>query len=187
MVILGLCGINKALSYWNLMNRAVYVTVTSQLRSSYQYTPIDTYENRFIKRSTPFGEINLIYLKNFMNLICMNEEFPPYSSFASTPKRCKTDECNNRTEDAFQGNLNETLSNILPQLNAMHAFISLGWEDNFPFVNQSDFSCTMREFERHHPDIKLTGFLLWHQYWGHFWGPFYVGISPSKIGLRAPY
>lgn len=121
-----------------------------------RFNPIGTYENRFIKRSTPFGEINLIYLQNYMNLIRMDEEFPPYSSFASTPKRCKTGECNtvNRT-DAFQGNLNETLWNILPQLNATHAFVNLGWEKNFPFAKQSDFSCTMREFERHHPDIKL--------------------------------
>jgi hypothetical protein len=29
----------------------------------------------------------------------------------------------------------------------------------------------------------LTGFLLWRQYWRHFWGSFfYRGISPSKIG-----
>jgi hypothetical protein len=36
--------------------------------------------------------------------------------------------------------------------------------------------------------IILTGFLLWRQYWRHFWGSFfYGGISPSKIGLIAPY
>jgi hypothetical protein len=36
--------------------------------------------------------------------------------------------------------------------------------------------------------IQLTGFLLWRQYWRHFWGSFfYGGISPSKIGLIAPY
>jgi hypothetical protein len=35
---------------------------------------------------------------------------------------------------------------------------------------------------------RLTGFLLWRQYWHHFWGSFfYGGISPSKIGLIAPY
>jgi hypothetical protein len=34
----------------------------------------------------------------------------------------------------------------------------------------------------------LTGFLLWRQYWRHFWGSFSSGgISPSKIGLIAPY
>jgi hypothetical protein len=36
--------------------------------------------------------------------------------------------------------------------------------------------------------ISLTAFMLWRQYWRHFWGSFfYGGISPSKIGLIAPY
>jgi hypothetical protein len=34
----------------------------------------------------------------------------------------------------------------------------------------------------------LTGFLLWSYIYGHFLGLFfYGGISPSKIGLIAPY
>jgi hypothetical protein len=34
----------------------------------------------------------------------------------------------------------------------------------------------------------LTGFLLWPYIYGHFLGSFfYGGISPSKIGLIAPY
>jgi hypothetical protein len=38
------------------------------------------------------------------------------------------------------------------------------------------------------PIKSLTGFLLWRQYWRHFWGSFfYGGISPSKIGLIVPY
>jgi hypothetical protein len=32
-------------------------------------------------------------------------------------------------------------------------------------------------------ELYITGFLLWRQYWRHF---FYGGISPSKIGLSAP-
>jgi hypothetical protein len=33
----------------------------------------------------------------------------------------------------------------------------------------------------------LTAFMLWRQYWRHFWGSFfYWGISPSKIGPIAP-
>ena len=111
-----------------------------------------TYENRFIKRSTPFGEINLIYLQNFMNSISMSEEYPPFSSFDSTPKRCKTGECGlgNRT-DVFQGSLNDTIWNILPQLNTTHAFVNVGWNDEW----ESDYSCMLQEFEHHHLDIKV--------------------------------
>jgi hypothetical protein len=36
--------------------------------------------------------------------------------------------------------------------------------------------------------VTLTAFMLWRQYWRHFWGSFfYGGISSSKIGLIAPY
>jgi hypothetical protein len=36
--------------------------------------------------------------------------------------------------------------------------------------------------------VLLTGFLLWPYIYGHFLGSFfYGGISPSKIGLIAPY
>jgi hypothetical protein len=38
------------------------------------------------------------------------------------------------------------------------------------------------------PIKSLTAFMLRRQYWRHFWGSFfYGGISPSKIGLIAPY
>jgi hypothetical protein len=37
-------------------------------------------------------------------------------------------------------------------------------------------------------DNNLTGFLLWPYIYGHFLGSFFYGsISPSKIGLIAPY
>ena len=111
-----------------------------------------TYENRFIKRTTPFGEINLIYLLNFLDSIQMSEESPPFSSFDSTPQRCKTGECGpgNRT-NVFKGSLNDTIWNILPQLNTTHAFVNVGWKDD----SVSDYSCMLQEFEHHHLDIKV--------------------------------
>ena len=82
----------------------------------------------------------------------MNEDYPPFSSFADTSKRCKTGECGpgNRTDD-FQGNLNEIIWNILPQLHTTHAFVNVGWKD----AEHPDYFCTVQEFEHHHPDIKL--------------------------------
>jgi hypothetical protein len=118
-----------------------------------KFRPAQTYENRFIRRSTTFGDINLIYLESFGDLIQMNEDYPPFTSFASTPtKRCKPGECGgvNRT-NAFTGNLKETLWKILPRLNATHAFVNHGW-------SISDFSCELQEFERDHPDIKTFYF-----------------------------
>ena len=120
-----------------------------------------TYENRYIKRATRFGETTLIYLQNFQNLIRIDKEYPPFAPFLPTPKRCKTGKCGDgyRT-NAFEGDLNATLWDILPQLNTTHAFISLGWEDFARFQQQSDFTCVMRDFERSYPDIKL--FLISH-------------------------
>mmetsp|Transcript_7090 Transcript_7090/g.19811 ORF Transcript_7090/g.19811 Transcript_7090/m.19811 type:complete len:166 (+) Transcript_7090:778-1275(+) len=91
----------------------------------------------------------------------MNKDYPPFSSFAGTPERCKIGECGreNRT-DAFSGNLNDTLWTLLPLLNASHAFISLGWEHIFGFPNQSEFSCTIDAFQKVNTNIKL--FLMSH-------------------------
>mmetsp|Transcript_4174 Transcript_4174/g.7977 ORF Transcript_4174/g.7977 Transcript_4174/m.7977 type:complete len:473 (+) Transcript_4174:2423-3841(+) len=124
------------------------------------FRPKSTFENRFIKRSTVYGTTNLIYLQNFENYISMNGQFPPYSSFDSKTMmgkgRCSVGECNDSSREiAFQGNLNDTLWQILPRLNTTHAFVNLGWEHLFPFEMQSKFSCVIQEFERHHPDINI--------------------------------
>lgn len=118
---------------------------------------IESYENRFIRISTPFGDITLIYLLNFRDLIRLNEKFPPYTPYAASPSsnsststRCKTGECGNGNRtNAFEGTLNETLWNVLPLLNATHAFVNMGW---WPWP--SDFSCELQEFQLHHPEIK---------------------------------
>jgi hypothetical protein len=60
--------------------------------------------------------------------------------------------------------------NILPKLNATHAFINLGWEWITTFDDISELSCSIREFERHHPSIRSI-LLLVHQA-----GPIYLLI-----------
>jgi hypothetical protein len=55
------------------------------------------------------------------------------------------------------------------------------------YVHTTSYTIPLNE-KAYHPTLGLTGFLLWRQYWRHFWGSFfYGGISPSKIGLIAPY
>lgn len=119
-----------------------------------RFKPALTFENRFVRIPTPFGDINLIYLQSFANLIRMNEDFPPYTSFAPNSKRCKPGNCGaGNRKNVFEGNLNETLWNIVPKLNATHVFANTGWE-------LLDYSCEIRDFERQHPDIKT--FFLSH-------------------------
>ena len=50
------------------------------------YRVEDNYENRFIKRSTPYGEINLIYISSFENWMRFNENYPPLEIVFSTTK-----------------------------------------------------------------------------------------------------
>ncbi len=123
-----------------------------------KFTARRTYENRFIKRSTRYGETNLIYLQNFQNKIRMNQVFPPYAPYSSSSQSCIPGQCDNRI-NAFEGDLNATLWNILPMLNATHAFINLGWEHLYGLDQQSDFTCVMIDFERRF-NIKL--FLISH-------------------------
>ena len=120
------------------------------------FRPKGTSENRFLIRSTPFGEIKLIFLQNFQNEISMNADYPPFSTFTGTKNRCKTGECGWQNRSiSFKGNLNETLWNILPLLNTTHAFVNLGWEFMFGFQNQSRISCELRVFEKLNKNVKL--------------------------------
>ena len=114
-------------------------------------------ESRFIKRSTRFGEINLIYLQAFVDRVTMNKDFPPFSPFlsdGSNMNRCGGGECSSETRSiVFTGNVNETLWSILPRLNTTHAFVNFGYDDEAQ-TRQSAFSCALTDFERHHPNIR---------------------------------
>ena len=113
------------------------------------------FENRYTKRTTAFGEINLIHLENLKDRISMNEDYPPYKSFYSTSsKRCKPGECGRWSDgdsiNAWVGNLNSSLYDIIPMLNATHVFANDGW--NFG----GDISCMLREFANYHSNIKVA-------------------------------
>ena len=107
------------------------------------------FENRFLRRSSPFGDINLIYLQTYHDFIRMNADFPPFTSLMSARQRCKPGECGGARSDSFEGDVNETLWKILPRLDATHVFVNDGWPAR-------DISCELQNFERHHPKIKAV-------------------------------
>ena len=132
-----------------------------------------TFEYRFFKRSTSYGEINMVFLRNAMDHIEMNSDFPPFSSFFPSSEvsqqRCKPGECHpkNRTV-VFKGNLYETMWNILPRLNPTHAFVTHGWagmKGKGPY-KMPQFSCKINEFTKHHPNIKMS-FITHVPVWGY--------------------
>jgi len=122
------------------------------------------FENRYTKRNTQYGEINLIYLQNMNGVIKMSEDFPPYSPFfynndntssTTTTTRCKPGKCargekGRGTNNAWAGDMNASLYEIIPKLNATHVFVNLGWDF------RSDPSCLLNEFAKEHPSIKVT-------------------------------
>jgi len=114
-------------------------------------------ENRFIERKTKYGNLRLVFLQNYRNSIKIDKDFPPFSPFVShSLERCAPGTCSpDNRNDAFSGNLPLTLWTILPLLNASHAFVSLGWSHLFGFEQEKEFSCTIKEFEEHHPHIKV--------------------------------
>ena len=78
-----------------------------------------------------------------------------------SPKRCKTGECGGKNRSvSFKGSLNKTLWNVLPLLNASHAFVNLGWEFEFGFQHQSKLYCELSFFEKLNSNVKL--YLLSH-------------------------
>ncbi|CAJ1957664.1 unnamed protein product [Cylindrotheca closterium] len=114
----------------------------------------NVYENRYIQRSTDFGTIHLVYLQTFANLVRIDQKFPPYDSYAPRESRCKVGECGvgNRT-NAFEGTVEKTLWEVVPKLNATHAFVSMGWEDNWEKI--SDLACVIRDFQQFYPNIRV--------------------------------
>lgn len=122
------------------------------------FRPATTYENRFIRRQTPYGILNLVYLQNFQNLVRIEQDYPPFAPFETrAPQRCAPGTCSHdRRVNAFAGTLNETLSTVLPLLNATHALVNLGWEFQFPFTrDEGRLSCDLRAFEGRHPGLAV--------------------------------
>ena len=122
-----------------------------------RFRPATTYENRFIRRQTPYGILNLVYLQNFQNQVRIDQDYPPFSPFETrAPRQCAPGTCSqDRRVNAFAGTLNETLSTVLPLLNATHALVNLGWEFNFPFEHERRLSCDLRAFEGRHPGLAV--------------------------------
>jgi hypothetical protein len=96
-----------------------------------------TFENRFFRRQTPFGLIEITYLENFLNAVQFHADFPPFSPFEKTEGRCLPGNC---THQAGILDSNTTLWEILPSLNATHVFANAGWFDT------PSFACDLQHY-----------------------------------------
>ena len=104
----------------------------------YPFNNENTFENRYIKKSNPIGEVNMIYLQNFVNQFFLNKDYLPFYPYLSTSNFCIISECIHENNTiAFKVNTNSTLWNIVTDLAATHDFINLGWEQLFYINYQS--------------------------------------------------
>ena len=116
--------------------------------------PLFTHENRFTTTRTPHGDINLIYLQSYQDLIRIHRGFPPFAAGPSfrTESPCVPGYCDS-LEDAYVGNLTSTLDTIIPLLGVTHAFVNPGWEHLFP--SQFELSCDLLEVQTMHPGVRI--------------------------------
>ena len=125
------------------------------------------FENRYVRRNSRYGTIDLVFLLNFENLIQVEQGFPPYSGFFHPwPKCCEAGgKCGRRIDkadpactNAFKGDTFKALWEILPKFPSqnLHVFANLGWEHLHNMEMQSDFSCFLQEAfdNKYHPHIK---------------------------------
>ena len=139
-------------------------------------------ENRYVQRNTQHGQINLVYLLNFVNLVQFGEDFPPYSSFDFSPKCCKPGgKCGRLInaadvpcKNAFSGNTNTSLWEAVPQFfsnyHNLHLFVNLGWEKHNDLQKQSDLSCSLQEFGRMYQAVK----------------PYLISHPPTRHNVKDP-
>jgi hypothetical protein len=98
-----------------------------------------TYENRFLRRQTPFGLIEIIFLLNFENSVRFHADFPPYSPFEKTEGRCLPGRCSHQAGEKVLDS-NTTLWSMLSSLNATHVFANTGWTDT------ASFACDLQHY-----------------------------------------
>ena len=121
------------------------------------FRPETTYENRYVRRQSEYGAISLNYFMTFVNSIRIDRQFPPYRSLlASNTSRCTPGKCGGANRnDGFDGNITQAIWDVLPKMNTTHAFVSPGWPRFHDMDMLSRVCCTITEFERQYPNIKV--------------------------------
>jgi hypothetical protein len=114
----------------------------SELCDCYRAVPFSTkttYENRFLRRQTPFGLIEIAFLQNFNNSVRFHADFPPFSPFEKTEGRCLPGKCSHQAGEKVLDS-NTTLWSMLSSLNATHVFANTGWTDT------ASFACDLQHY-----------------------------------------
>ena len=137
------------------------------------------FENRYVQRKGAFGTIQLVSWFNIVNLVQIEEGFPPYSDFFS-PKCCEVggkcgrwiDAADPPCTNAFSGDTNKTLWEVIPKFyQNVHVFVNLGWEKHYNMKKQSEFTCSLQAFEqKYYPHIK----------------PYLISHPPEFVNVKNP-
>jgi hypothetical protein len=141
------------------------------------FNPARTYENRYLRMSSPFGPINITYLQNFQDSVKFHSEFPPlspYYPYSNNDTNTTTEEgsdSNNNTSRCQPGfcdhapaivlNTANTLLQMVPQLQPTHVFGQTGWKHHFGSTPNT-FGCILETFMLENPGVNAYAI-------SHFW------------------
>jgi hypothetical protein len=105
-----------------------------------------TFENRFFRRRTAHGIIQVNYLQAFVDKAGIHADFPPHAPY-NVQGRCEPGNCTGPSQEP--ANTLTFLNQTLPLLNATHVFVQPGW------TIHPDFPCRLDEFARAHSSIDM--------------------------------
>jgi hypothetical protein len=126
------------------------------------FNPDTTTENRYLRRHTPFGLVQVTYLQNFKDQVKFHAEFPPFSEFSTTNRtdndvhRCDPGLCSHPYTNV--SDTKTTLLEVVPMLRPTHVFANTGWNHN---LHDAQFGCVLDLFRSQNPSIEAA-FVITH-------------------------
>jgi hypothetical protein len=128
-----------------------------------------TNENRYLRRHTPFGLVQVTYIQNFVDKLQFHAEFPPFSDVSTTNgtdvRRCKPGNCSHPFSNV--SDTKTALLEVVPLLRPTHVFASTGWAHN---LNDPGFGCALDTFRSQNPSVEAA-FVITHPMLARSEGP----------------
>jgi hypothetical protein len=124
------------------------------------FKPERTNENRYLRRHTTFGLVQVTYIQNFDDKLKFHAEFPPFSDVSTTNgtdvRRCKPGMCSHPFTNVTD--TKTALLEVLPLLQPTHVFASTGWAHN---LKDPGLGCALDTFRNQNPSVEAA-FVITH-------------------------
>ena len=124
------------------------------------FDPKTTNENRYLRRHTPFGLVQVTFLQNFNNELKFHGDFPPFSEFSlptnRTNHRCSPGLCSHPF--TYISDTKTAMAEVVPMLRPTHVFVDVGWDQD---LDDKEFGCVLDRFRRQNPGHEAA-FVITH-------------------------